>query len=69
MGGVGLTLKNLNLTHVSGILENNHLVTVQTHGPVLFTRKKCVWGDDTRISMVRSFDEQTLDKRGVLRFE
>ena len=28
------------LTHISGILENNDAVTVQTHGTVHFTMKK-----------------------------
>ena len=40
MRRVGLSLKNLNLTDISGILENDDVVTVQTYDPVLFTVKK-----------------------------
>ena len=63
MGSEGLSGKNANLTHVSGVLENEHVVGVQ--GPVLFTLHKHVLGNENYgdVSMVRTFNEQILDKR------
>ena len=44
MGREGLSGKNASLTHVSGVLENEYEVGVQTQGPVLFTLHKHVLG-------------------------
>ena len=46
-------------------------MSIQTQGPVLFTMHKHVLGNknDTYVSMVRTFNEQILDKRTVLRLE
>ena len=42
----GLAGKTGNLTHVSGVLENKHVVGVQTKGPVHFTLHKQVQGNE-----------------------
>ena len=71
MGREGLSGKNANLTHVSGVLENEHVVGVQTQGSVVFTLHKHVLGNenDADVLMMRTFNGQILDKRTVLRLE
>ena len=63
--------KNTNLTHVSGVLENEHVVGVQTQGPVFFNLHKQVLvnENDADFFMVRTFKEQILDKRTILQLE
>ena len=63
MGKEDLSRKNSNSTHASVVLENEHVVGVQTQGPVLFALYKYVLGDenDAHVLMVRTFDEQILN--------
>ena len=69
MGSEGLSGKNANLTHVSGVLENDPVVDVQ--GPVLFTLHKHFLGNenDADVSMMRSINKRILEKRTILGLE
>ena len=71
MGREGLSEKNAYLTHISGVLKNEHVVGIQTQGPVLFTLHEHVLGNenDPDILMVRTFNRQILDKRTIFPLE
>ena len=68
----GLSGKNTYLTHVSGLLENEHVVGVQTQGPVFFTLHKQVLGNENdgnflgfplpEVAEVRSTDSRLMGK-------
>ena len=54
--------KNGNLTDVSGVLENEHVLGFQTQGPVLFTLHIQVLGNenDAEFLMERTFNKKIL---------